>query len=312
MSKLKKALEQAKKARNNVDEQSIEPGSKIQRAMNRARTESERSQPRKIAEQKAEPKPRMSADVLNHERVQDSTDSQEVNIDYTRTKILDLDPRKLKKNKIFSHIKEDRMTDQISILRTQLLYKLEEIGGNSLMVTSAHPGEGKTFTSINLGISIAQELNRTVLLVDCDMRIPEKGHYDFASDFFGVKVRHGLSDYLLDRVGLEDILLNPGIDRLTLLPGGNPLVNSAELLASVKMQMLVREMKIRYGKERIVIFDSPSILRISDPLVFSQFVDGILLVVEAKKSTKEDVEKVMELLKNRLILGTILNKLRTN
>jgi len=100
MSKLKKALEQAKKARNNVNEQSIEPGSKIQRAMNRARTESERSQPRKIAEPKTEPEPRMSADVLNHERVQDSTDSQEVNIDYTRTKILDLDPRKLKKNKI--------------------------------------------------------------------------------------------------------------------------------------------------------------------------------------------------------------------
>jgi len=83
-------------------------------------------------------------------------------------------------------------------------------------------------------------------------------------------------------------------------------------LTSKRMQVLVEEMKNRYGKNRIVIFDSPSILKISDPLAFSRFVDGILLIVEAKKSSESDVKKVMELLKDRVILGTVLNKVKTN
>ena len=74
--------------------------------------------------------------------------------------------------------------------------------------------------------------------------------------------------------------------------------------------MLVKEMKERYGKDRIIIFDSPSILTISDPLAFARFVDGILLVVETKKSTREDIKKVMNLLKDRVILGTVLNKFK--
>jgi protein-tyrosine kinase len=237
---------------------------------------------------------------------------QEIKVNYSRTKVLNIDPRKLKENKIFSHIKEDGMAEQITILKTQLLNKLEQINGNTLMVTSAYPGEGKTFMSINLAFSIAQELHRTVLLVDCDLRHPDAGHVDFTSDYFGVNIDKGLSDYLLGQAELEDILLNPGIDRLTILPGGRPILNSTELLSSARMEMLVSDMKQRYGKNRIVIFDSPSILKISDPLAFSRFVDGILLVVEIKKSSAKDIKKVMSLLKDRVILGTILNKVKNN
>lgn len=236
--------------------------------------------------------------------------NDEINVSYTKTKILDINPNKLKENKVFSHIKEHSMTDQINILRTQILNKLDEINGNTLMVTSAHPGEGKTFTSINLGVSIAQEFSRTVLLVDCDLRQPDVGHFDFASDFFGVKIKQGLSDYLLGQLELEDVLLNPGIGRLTILPAGKSLLNSAELLSSPRMKTLVEEMKTRYGKNRIIIFDSPSILNISDPLAFSRFVDGILLVVEANKSSKEDILRVMNLLNDRTIIGTVFNKVK--
>ena len=238
-------------------------------------------------------------------------EDKEITIQYSKTKILDIDPRKLKKNKIISHIKEDRASDQINVLRTQILSKLEDMDGNTLMVTSAHPGEGKTFTSINLGVSIAQELNKTVLLVDCDLRRPDSTHFDFASDFFGLKVDQGLSDFLLGQAELEDILLNPGIDRLTILPGGRSLLNSSELLGSLKMESLVKEMKSRYGDERIIIFDSPSILGISDPLTFARFVDAILLVVEAKRTTQADLRKVTAMLKGRNIIGTVLNKLDT-
>jgi non-specific protein-tyrosine kinase len=236
---------------------------------------------------------------------------REIRVNYSRTKVLNINPRKLKENKIFSHTKEDGMTEQISILKTQLLNKLEQINGNTLMVTSAYPGEGKTFMSINLAFSIAQELHRTVLLVDCDLRHPDAGHVDFASDYFGVTIDKGLTDYLLGQVALEDILLNPGIDRMTICPGGRPILNSLELLSSSRMEMLVKEMKQRYGKNRIVIFDSPSILKISDPLAFSRFVDGILLVVETNRSSTADIKKVMSLLRDRVILGTILNKVKS-
>ena len=279
MSKLKKALERAKESRGNGT------GTLIA--------------------QMKQPKPKS---VPGTTKMDD--ESHEIRVTYSKTKVLDIDPKKLKKNKIFSHIKENGMAEQISIIRTQLLNKLDEIGGNTFMVTSANPGEGKTFMSINLGFSIAQELRKTVLLVDCDLRQPGTEHLDFSSDFLGVKIDRGLSDYLLGQVELEDILLNPGIDRLTILPGGRSLLNSAELLSSPRMGKLVSEMKDRYGKDRIVIFDSPSILKISDPLAFSRFVDGILLVVESKRTTNTDIKKVMELLKDRVILGTVLNKVK--
>lgn len=253
---------------------------------------------------------REKSDVLPDAQPAKDTHPQEIQVNYSKTRVIKIDPAKLKRNRIFSHMKEDGMAEQISILRTQLLNKLEQIGGNTLMVTSAHPGEGKTFMSINLGISIAQELSRTVLLVDCDLRKPDTGHFDFASDFFGVSIEKGLADYLLGQVELEDILLNPGIDRLTILPGGKSLLNSAELLSSVRMKTLVDDMKHRYGRNRIVIFDSPSILKISDPLAFSKFVDGILLVVAMKKTSSAEVKKVMALLKDRVILGTVFNKVK--
>ena len=117
------------------------------------------------------------------------------------------------------------MTDQLKILRTHILERLKEIGGNSLLVTSANPGEGKTFTSINLGISIAQELSRTVLLVDSDLRPPSEQHRDFSADILGVHVGQGLSDYLLRQAEIPDLLFNPGIEKLTILPGGKSLPN---------------------------------------------------------------------------------------
>jgi len=301
MSKLKRALERAKQARSE-DIHDLDTGSNLRRAVKKAQ--------KKAGSELTMPEQTIPERMIPERTIPEQTKSEEVRIAYTRTKILDIDPKNLKKNKIFSHIKEDRMINQINILRTQLLHKLEEINGNTLMITSANPGEGKTFTCINLGISIAQELNRTVLLVDCDLRQPEGNHFDFASDFFGVEINKGLSDYLLGQVNLEDILFNPGIEKLTILPGGKPLLNSAEQLSSPKMEMLVKEMKVRYGKDRVVIFDSPSILTISDPLAFARFVDGILLVVETNKSTKEDIKTTMELLKDRVILGTVLNKFK--
>lgn len=236
------------------------------------------------------------------------TDRCEIEVCYSRTKVESVDLKTLRKNKIISLFQEDGITDQIKTLRTQILMKLREVGGNTILVTSANPSEGKTFTAINLGVSIAQELDRTVLIVDADLRNPSVHHYDFANDFFGIHISEGLAHYLMGQVEVADILLNPGIEKLTILPGGRPLPNSAEVLGSPRMESLIKEMKSRYRSDRVIIFDSPAILVCSDPLVLASFVDGILLVVEEERTTAADLKRCMELLKDRLILGAVLNK----
>jgi len=235
----------------------------------------------------------------------------EVQVSYSETNVHKIDHRDLLKNRVFSKSREDGITDHFNLLRLQILNKLEEIGGNSLLITSANPGEGKTFTAINLGIHLARELNRTVLLIDADLRNPTTRHYDFASDFFSIKTDQGLADYLLGQAEMKDILMNPGIDKFTILPAGRSLPNSAEILGSLKMATLVDEMKKRYPDDRIIIFDTPSLL-CADPMVLSRYVDAVLLVVEQEKTTARDLHRATELLKNTKILGTILNKSKSD
>jgi protein-tyrosine kinase len=231
-----------------------------------------------------------------------------IHVTYSKTKVVNVEPRIFRKNKIVSLFYEDKMADQMKTLRTQVLNKLEALRGNSLLVTSANPGEGKTFTAINLGVSIAQELDRTVLLVDADLRHPPIHHYDFAKDFFGLDVTKGLSHYLVGEVEIPDILLNPGIQRFTILPSGQALPNSAEALGSPRMESLVIELKNHYRDDRIIIFDTPAVLVCADAAVLSRFVDGVLLVVEAEETSPSDLKRVMELLEHRPIVGSLLNK----
>jgi non-specific protein-tyrosine kinase len=232
----------------------------------------------------------------------------EMDICYSETKIQKIEDSVLKKGKVISLFHDYEKIDQIKTLRTQILSHLNEVSGNSFLVTSANPYEGKTFTAINLGVSIAQELDRTVLLVDADMRKHTKHHKDFAVDFFGTDMKAGLSNYLLGQAEIPDLLINPGIERLVLLPSGMPLSNSAELLGSPRMVMLVNDIKSRYADDRIIIFDCASLLSCADPLVLSRYVDGILLIVEQERTTVDDLQKTMQLLKGKPVFGTLLNK----
>jgi protein-tyrosine kinase len=222
---------------------------------------------------------------------------------YMRTKVVEADPRRLRRNKVVSLFPENLMADQIKILRTQILKKMEELEGNSLLVTSSKPREGKTVTAINLAVSISLELDRTVMLVDADLRTPAVHRY------LGFDSEGGLSDYLVHRTDIGNFMISPGIEKLTVLPAGKPLPNSSELLGAPRMESLVREMKARYA-ERFLIFDSPSLLTFADPLAFSRFIDGVLFVVEAEKSTRRDLKRSLDLLKGKPLVGTVLNKVR--
>jgi len=192
--------------------------------------------------------------------------------------------------------------DAFKILRTQVMRRLRENGWNVLGITSPGDGEGKTLTAVNLAISLGMETAQTVLLVDANLRNPT------IHEVFGLEDCPGLADYLLDDTPIENLLVHPGIGRLVLLPGGRTVQNSAELLTSHKMLALVEEFKHRYPS-RIVIFDLPPLLQTADVLAFSPYTDALLLVVEEGKTSADDVQRALSLVKDsRPILGTVLNK----
>jgi non-specific protein-tyrosine kinase len=242
--------------------------------------------------------------------VEPSGSRREINIQFSRTKVVPVKQKLLRRNRIFSLFPEQKEGEQIKKLKTQILSAFRKMGGNTLLITSANPGEGKTFTSINLGVSIAQEFDRTVLLVDADMKKPHPRHKDFAEDFFGLHVEKGLSDYLKKQSELEDLLINPGIEKLTILPSGSPLANSAELLGSPRMEFLMNDVRERYRPERFILIDTPALLEWTDAVVISRYVDGILLVVEQEKTEEAQIKTCVNLLKGTPIVGTLLNKAR--
>src|SRR5690606_11992968 len=157
------------------------------------------------------------------------------------------------------------------IMRTRILQNLKRNGWNSFGVVSTKQGEGKTLTAINLAISISQETQYTVLLVDFDLRDPSIHNY------FNCNVRYGVGDYLYDDKPIEDILFTPGIDGRVVLPCTRPIVNSSEALSSPKVSDLVEELKSRYSN-RIVIFDLPALLSSDDVLAFSPYIESVLMV----------------------------------
>ena len=237
-----------------------------------------------------------------------ATPEREIRISYSKTKVQVMDPETMKNNKIFSMFDDIETTDQIKILRTQVLKRLKAIGGNSILVTSANPYEGKTFTSINLGVSIAKEFNRTVLIIDADLRKPTRRHTSFSTEFFSIDVEVGLTDYLKGEAEIPEILINPGINKLTLIPSGKPVFNAPELLNASRMEEMMAEIKSRYPSDRLVIVDGPAMLPFPDATILSRYVDGVLPVVEIEKTSTEDMKKMMDSLKSVHVLGTVLNK----
>jgi len=221
---------------------------------------------------------------------------------YTRTKSLNIPLSVLRSRRVMAAYDKGPFVDAIKILRTQVMHRLRVNNWNVLGVTSPGHGEGKTLTAVNLAVSLAMETTQTVLLVDADLSNPG------VHEVFGLKDCPGLADYLLDNQPVEDLLVHPGIGRFVLLPGGRAISNSTEILTSPKMVALVEEFKDRYPS-RIVIFDLPPLLHTADVLAFSPYTDALLLVVEEGKTTAEDLQRALSLVKNSSpVLGTVLNK----
>jgi exopolysaccharide/PEP-CTERM locus tyrosine autokinase len=227
-------------------------------------------------------------------------------VTYTHTRTVEVEKNLMQERRIVSECDQGAFTDAYKMLRTQVLQRLREKNWNSLAVTSPGINEGKTLTAINLAISLAMEVNYTVLLVDADLRHPSVHSY------FDIEAEYGLSDYLTTDKPLSELLVHPeGIPGFVILPGGKPLANSAEMLSSPKMVRLVEELKSRYPS-RIILFDLPPILSAADTLAFSPYVDAALLVIEEGKTQAEDAKRAIDLLQGTNVIGTVLNKSRSN
>ena len=222
---------------------------------------------------------------------------------YAQTKVISLDRGHLEKHRLMTFLNNPKAVDRYNLLRIQLLKKTFDKGHNTIMVTSALKGEGKTITAINLAVSIARAVKQTVLLVDTDLRNPTLHHY------LGCDGQKGLRDYLLADEPLAELLVNPGLAKMVVLAAGKPLSGSTEILGSPKMEKLVKEMKRRYP-ERYVIFDCPPLLTVPDALMFSSYVDGIIFVVEAGRTPRDQISEAIELLAGKNIIGLVMNGVR--
>ncbi|MBK5970782.1 MULTISPECIES: CpsD/CapB family tyrosine-protein kinase [Thiorhodovibrio] len=243
----------------------------------------------------------LQADVQDDEVEEAEDDSSGVQVSYTKTRNLSVNYERLRAKRVLINEARSPIVDAYNILRTRILQRLRPNGWNAVAVTSPRPGCGKTLTCINLAISLAREVNQTVLLVDLDLRRPSVIRYFTDEDLPGV------SDYLLEQHELAEILVNPSIERLVILPGHSSFTNSSEMLSTPRMVRLVTELKTRYP-DRIVLFDMPPLLTGDDVLAFSPYIDAIMLVVEASGTTRDDLRRAWNLLDGKRILGVVLNK----
>jgi protein-tyrosine kinase len=203
-----------------------------------------------------------------------------------------------------------RVAEEFRVIKRPLLENIFGRGaalvdhGNLIMVTSAHSGEGKTWTAINLAISIAMEMDKTVLLVDADVGRAR------VHEVLGTPLGPGLIDLLThENMDVSDVILRTSLPKLRVIPMGRYHPHSNELLASQEMTRLTRELATRYP-DRIVIFDSPPLLMTSEAVVLAGLMGQVVFVVESERTSQTRVKDALGLLDANKPIGLVLNKTR--
>ena len=175
---------------------------------------------------------------------------------------------------------------------------------NLIMITSSLPGEGKTYCAINLAMSIAMELDHTVLLVDADVARPS------VLRTLGLPAQRGLMDILVDdALQLPDVILRTNVDTLALLPAGTTSNAATELLASSTMAAMLTELANRYP-DRVIIFDSPPLMLTTEARVLASHMGQIVVVVEAQTTTQHAVKESLQQLEGMSNVNLVYNKTR--
>ena len=218
-----------------------------------------------------------------------------------RTRTIDASMATLERERILAPGASGPNGGPYKMLRTQVLLRLAQLGANTLAVLSPTEGAGKTLTAINLAIAISAEEDRTVLLIDFDLRNPS------IAARFGIRPELGVEECIESGTPVRQAMIKiAGYERLTLLPARTRLEASSELLADQRTADIVAEMRARYAN-RILIFDIPPVLQADDALSFTRHVQAGLLVVREGDTRREDVTRSIELLRDLKIVGTVLN-----
>jgi protein-tyrosine kinase len=186
------------------------------------------------------------------------------------------------------------------VLRGQILFPRGRQVPKSILVTSALPGEGKTYVSVNLAVSLASSIDESVIIIDADLRRPRLHR------LFGYRVARGLHEYLIGGVRLDDLILESGIEKLSLLPAGKIARNAAELLSSNMMVQFLGKVKEK-SEGWFVIIDSPPCHVMAETKSLAQHVDGIIFVVMANRTPRKDIEEAIDNLGRDKIIGIVFN-----
>jgi Mrp family chromosome partitioning ATPase len=215
---------------------------------------------------------------------------------------LPVDWQALRERRVISSIQNDSASHAYRMLRTQVLQRARTNGINSIGVVSAINGEGKTLTAINLALSLAAEPNQVVMLLDLDLRRPS------VATTLGLPATRGLESWF----GTDDPTHSvcyaiEGVQRFYVLPTLTPVSGSSETLASANTRRLLDELKDR-DPGRLLVVDLPPVLLSDDALMVAPLLDALILVVNERRTKREDVVRVIELLGNTRIVGTVLNR----
>jgi len=205
-----------------------------------------------------------------------------------------------------------QIADQFRVIKRPLISNATGKGasvvvnGNLIMVTSALAGEGKSFTAINLALSIATELDNTVMLIDADVARPS------VLRVLGLPPGPGLLDLVIDEsLDMSSVLLKTNIDKLSILPSGTPHERATELLASDAMIRLLENVAGRYP-DRIIIFDSPPLLLTTESRVLAAHMGQIVMVVRAESTLQADVQHALSTIEACPVKLLILNQARSD
>lgn len=219
----------------------------------------------------------------------------------TRT---ELDSEIMEANKILPAVDDKKAITAYKMLRTRVLQRMRANNWRTLVVTGAGAGEGKTVTAINLAISISNDVNQSVILVDLDLQRP------MLASYLGLSVDKGVGDYLSGATTIDDIIYAPkDMERIAIIPNTGPIENSSDLLASPRMRELLQWIESQ-GDNTIAIFDMPPVLACDDVLAFLPYVDALLLVATERRTERSALSSTMEMLADAELLGVVLNQSR--
>jgi protein-tyrosine kinase len=215
---------------------------------------------------------------------------------------LAIDWKALRDSRIIDQDDVRPATHAYRMLRTQVLQRARAHGICTIGIVSAVNGEGKTLTAINLSLSLAAEPNQSVLLIDLDLRRPS------VAKTLRLPVDRGLESWFAGTATVEELWHGvEGVDRLFLLPTLMPVPASSEALARATTTKLLQDLKDR-DPGRILIVDLPPVLLSDDALTLAPHLDAVVLVVAEGRTRREDVARVLELLGNTRVIGTVLNR----